>query len=428
MRQTDTKQGRFQHWMYMIGLVLAGESIYMLPYLRKTFQTSMELVFGLGSMQVGLLNTMFGILAVACYFPSGWLADRISARRLLTFSLLATSAGGFYMLTLPSYRMLLILHAFWGITSILTFWAALIKATRNWGNPENQGTSFGLLDGGRGVIAALLASLATTAFAMAANTEEGLKHVLLIYSVAPLVAAIIIWLVIPKNHYRQKKKIPMAASRKNSGLKKVMNLPQVWLLAIIIFCAYMLYLGSFDFPAYAERAYGQTKTFGAVLGTIRDWMRPIAALGAGLLADRIRPSRAIQGAFALLIFSFGAMALVKPSASLMWVLWMQVIISALAVFALRGVYFATMEETGVPKSLTGTTVGIVSFIGFAPDIFAHTLSGWFADTYGLYEGYRYYFTMLAFIATVGLVVALRLSKDVTKTYLEKIKDQQIKNL
>ncbi len=410
MQQKERKQGKFQHLMYMTGLVLAGESIYMLPYLRRTFHTSMEQVFGLGSMQVGLLNTMFGILAVACYFPSGWLADRISARRLLTFSLAATSAGGFYMLTLPSYRMLLILHAFWGVTSILTFWAALIKATRNWGNPANQGTSFGLLDGGRGVIAALLASLATTAFAMSGNTEEGLKQVLLIYSIAPLVAAVIIWLVIPDHQYQKKSKVPMAESRKDSGLKKVMALPQVWLLAIIIFCAYMLYLGSFDFPAYAERAYGQTKTFGAILGTIRDWMRPIAALGAGLLADKIRPSRAIQAAFFLLIISFGAMAVMEPSASNMWVLWIQVILSALAVFALRGVYFATMEETGVPKTLTGTTVGIVSFIGFAPDIFAHTLSGWFVDTYGLQLGYRYYFSLLSAIALMGLITALQISK------------------
>ena len=30
----------FQRWLYFVSLVLAAESIYMLPYLRKTFQTS----------------------------------------------------------------------------------------------------------------------------------------------------------------------------------------------------------------------------------------------------------------------------------------------------------------------------------------------------------------------------------------------------
>jgi hypothetical protein len=28
-------------YLYMAGLMIAGESIYMLPYMRKTFQTSM---------------------------------------------------------------------------------------------------------------------------------------------------------------------------------------------------------------------------------------------------------------------------------------------------------------------------------------------------------------------------------------------------
>ena len=46
---------------------------------------------------------------------------------------------------------------FFGVTTILFFWAALIRATRDWGGNNAQGRAFGLLDGGRGLLAALLA-------------------------------------------------------------------------------------------------------------------------------------------------------------------------------------------------------------------------------------------------------------------------------
>ncbi|HKJ87838.1 MAG TPA: MFS transporter, partial [Gammaproteobacteria bacterium] len=382
-----------------------GESIYMLPYMRKTFQTSMQAVFHLSGTQIGLLNAMFGVLALICYFPSGWLADRFSARKLLTLSLATTGCGGFFLLTEPSFTGLLAVQAFWGITSILTFWGALIKATRDWGRPDRQGLSFGLLDAGRGVVAALVATLATAAFAHAGSTAAGLKAVIWVYSLAPLLAAVLIWAVVPDDLHAGS---TASATRTPGweGLKAVGALPDVWLLAVVIFSAYMLYLGTYGFPAYAEKAFAETKTFGAVVGTVRDWMRPVAALGAGLLADRFGASRTIGAAFGLLIAAFASLFLITPVPGGLWVLWTQVILAGAAVFALRGIYFAVLEEAEIPSSLTGTTVGIVSFVGFMPDAFAPVLWGWFVDHFEGVLGYRYYFGVLAGVATVGTLAAL----------------------
>lgn len=273
----------------------------MLPYMRKTFQTSMEEAFGVSGSELGTLNSMFGVLAVLCYFPGGWLADRFPARHLLTISLVSTGLGGFYMLSFPGYTGLLALHAFWGVTSILTFWAALIKATREWGGPREQGRGFGLLDGGRGVTAALLATLATYVFTRTDTTVHGLRNVLWVYSLAPLLAGAAVWLVVPTRHPSDPRG-PASASEQpanggsadrpgtTSNLKEAAGHVEVWLLAIVILASYWLYVGSFGFPAYVERVYGESKTFGAVLGTFRDWMRPVAAVGAGVLADRLRSS------------------------------------------------------------------------------------------------------------------------------------------
>ncbi len=387
----------------MAGLMLAGESIYMLPYMRKTFQTSMEAVFQISSTEVGLLNSMFGVLALICYFPSGWVADRFSVRSLLSVSLMATGLGGAMIFFVSSFYGLMAIHAFWGITSILTFWSALIKATRNWGSPKEQGKSFGLLDAGRGAVAAILASLATLLFAYGANTEMGLYRVIALYSAVPFLTGILLWFVLPKEAdeggQEGKEKL------KSGDLKRILSRPAVWLFALVIFCAYILYLGSYDLPAFAEKGYDRSKTFGATLGTVRDWMRPIAAIAAGLIADRFRASRTISATFGILVLSFASLALVDPGLGWMGLLWVQVILVASAVFALRGVYFALLEEIRIPRGLTGSTVGIVSFIGFTPDLFGHLLSGWFVDHYEGVPGYRYYFAFLAVVALIGVVLS-----------------------
>ena len=80
-------------------------------------------------------------------------------RTLLATSLIATALGGVYMATIPGPWEMAILYGFWGLTTIFLFWGALIRATREWGGKSEQGMAFGILEGGRGVAAALVAPL-----------------------------------------------------------------------------------------------------------------------------------------------------------------------------------------------------------------------------------------------------------------------------
>jgi len=408
------------HRLFFMGsLILAGESIYMLPYLRKSFQTSMEATFGLSSFEVGTLNALFGILALACYLPGGWLADRFSARRLLTLSLVGTGIGGFYMATVPGYAGLLAVHAFWGVFSILTFWAALIKAVRLWSGPAVQGRAFGILDGGRGAVGAGLGSVAALCFGLSESVGAGLVTVILVYSTASILAGAAVWFAVPDDHER------FSGHHHADGRQHVLDAigqtlrkTEVWLIAVIIFCAYFCFLGTYEFPAYAERGFERSKEFGAWLGAFRDWLRPAAAVVAGVIADRVSASRAIRAAFVVLILSYATLWLVPPVVTPVVmpiaVLWTQVTATALAVFALRGIYFALIEESGIPMHLTGIAVGTISMIGFTPDIFAPLLAGWLVDNSPGVLGYRYYFGCLAAVAATGFGATLAMNRFIRR--------------
>ena len=394
----------------MASLILAGDSIYLLPYMRKSFQTSMQEVFDVTFTQLGLMNAMFGVLAFAAYFVGGWLSDRVATRTLLSLSLFATALGGFYMATIPPFPVLLALHAFWGVTSILTFWAALVKAARLWGGADDQGKTFGILDGGRGLVGAIMLSLAAWVFSRYAVVAEGLVAVILLYASASLVAGFFVLAFVPGDDAHRSLTDASNTGARSGQLRLVAAMPAVWMQAVIILLAYWLYVGSFEFATFGEKAFAQDKVFGAQVGAFREWLRPLSAITAGLLADRIRPTRAVALAFVIAGVGYCALVFIPGEADWLWLLWIQVATVAIAIFSLRAIYYALLNESRVPLAVTGTAVGLVSMIGYTPDVFAYPLAGWFVDSFGAAAGYRYYFTVLACAAFGGLLTTLLLAR------------------
>ena len=77
-----------------------------------------------------------------------------------------------------------------------------------------------------------------------------------------------------------------------------------------------------------------------------------------------------------------------------------------AVFALRGLYYAMMEEGRVPFCDTGSAVGIVSVVGYTPDVFMGPLMGILLDRWPGELGHQYVFAVLTFAAMGGLVASI----------------------
>ena len=160
------REGRRRFW-YMLSLIVAGEAIFALPFhLARFFRPTVLEVFNLTNTELGAAQGAYGVFAMLSYFLGGPLADRFAARKLLAWSLWCTAMGGAYMLTFPGYRGASVLWAIFGVTTILLFWAALIRATRDWGGTDRQGRAYGLLDGGRGLLAAAFATLAVGIFGL----------------------------------------------------------------------------------------------------------------------------------------------------------------------------------------------------------------------------------------------------------------------
>lgn len=115
-----------ERYLKLAVLVVVAGNIYPLIYLRQNFEVSLLDAFGITSAQLGQNYAMLGVIYTITYIPSGWLADRVSPRVLMSLSLLMAGLLGAWFSTFPSFAATQVIFAGWGIAAGLTFWSALI--------------------------------------------------------------------------------------------------------------------------------------------------------------------------------------------------------------------------------------------------------------------------------------------------------------
>ncbi len=399
-----------RRWLVMAVLSVSGGVIYLLPFLQEVYYKPLMQALQLDNTQVGGLMSAFGFTSMLAYFPGGWLADRVSPRKLLTMSLLATGAAGLYFATFPSYWQSLAIHAFWGVSITLLFWGAMIRVTRGWAPPEQQGKAFGILETGRG-LGEVLSSVALLAiFGWLGSGDRALSTVVTLFSCLILLLGLLCWLVLDDEASHARESEPVRVGPRE--VMQVLRMPVVWLIALVILCGYCAYWGTFRFTPYATDMFGLSVTVAAAISVAKMWLKPVAALIAGFVSDRLGIASSVAGLFAALSASFLLFAFLPGSPALLPLMLVNVALASLAVFAMRGIYFALLEEGRVPMAVTGTAAGLISVVAYTPDIFMPLLGGVLIDRDPGAIGYRNFFLCVAGITTVGLMAALTIRKQV----------------
>ncbi len=396
----------------MFALVFAGEIIFSLPFqLPRYYLPTMLEVFGFSYADLGDVVAWYGVTAMISYLPGGILADRFSARKLMSISLAATAGGGVYFMTLPGVVGMAILYAFWGVTSILLFWCALIRATRVWGGQLQQGRGFGLLDGGRGLVAALFASTGVLLLRAGLGADPSIANetvraaafqaVILQYTICTLAAAIVVWWCIPDS-------LPTVTDTKPriwSSMKAALRIRVVWLQAVVVVCAYCGYKAIDYYSTYAYDVLGMNEADAAGFVANAAYIRPAAAILAGFVGDRFGIARIVAVIFGSLVGFWAVLAVLDASPDLLVIVYANLLVTIFGVHALRGLYFALLQQTRVPHSLTGAAVGLISLVGYTPDIFFGLTAGRLLDATPGVGGYQHLFMLLASVACTGLLVA-----------------------
>ena len=395
--------------------MLAAESIYILPYvLARVFRPTFLDVFNLTNLELGGLFSTYGIVAFFSYLYGGVLADRYSPRKLLSISLIFTSLGGLIMMTYPSYFIMQLLFAYWGFTTVFIFWAPMLKATRAIGGVKMQGKTFSFLDGGRGIVASSIGLIGVLIFSILitkdvssltlSEKQEVFKYVIGASSLIVFIIGIVVYTYL---------KIELKDDEKIGNIKsllKLAKLKSVWLISFIILCAYMGYKITDVYSLYASEVMLFDEINAARVGALQQYLRPIVCISVAFFTDKNgNINNILIGFFVMMLGSIlFASGLIRVSMNMLF--FISLIIVATGTYAIRGLYFSVLKNGKIPYILSGTAIGLISMVGYSPDIFATPLYGYLLDNYPGIKGHQYVYLILFISSIVGIYVSLKFKK------------------
>lgn len=402
-----------KNFITILLIAAGGTIIYGLPYFRYDYYDAYLATYNLTNTQMGVFGSIFGLFGMVSYLFGGFVVDKFSIKAVLSTSLILTGIGGFLHLLPLTYAMLLALYGLWGFTSLFAFWPACVKAVRMLSDSTDQGKGYGIFEGARGVAAAIMAPLGVLAFSMGAKRLDdamGMKYIIIFYSVITVVAGILVLLKMDNEKMDSDEKVEF------KDLGAVLKMPTVWIIGIVTFCTYVFALSIYYFVPYATSLLGVTVVFGATLSAFKRYISPISNVGGGFLSDKIGTSNLLIISFIIMAIGTAAILLLPLKASMAIIFAILYLIIYFFFNVNYALTWAMMEEGKIPLKVSGTAAGVISTIGYLPEIFISLLAGNLLDKYPGVTGYRYFFIFLVVMMAVGVV-----SVFIWKSHIKKNK-------
>ncbi len=410
-----TSKLRQNIWRLVI-LSIAGSIIYGLPYFRSYYYDAYMEVYHLTNSQMGAFGSIFGVMGAVSYLFGGVVADIISPRKLMSVSLILTGIGGLLHITGPGFYMLVCIYLLWGFTSLFAFWPSLLKGLRQIAGENEQSKAYGFMDGGRGVVNAVHLAITLVIFNFLSKTAgnlAGLNGVIVFYSALCIALGILVFFFM-KEEKTEEKTEESAGRLTLQGVLEVVKMPAVWILSFILCCTYTMNILFYYFTPYATSCFGMTAAAGAVVTMLAQYIRPAAAFGGGIAADRIGRSRVLYITFSLMAVCTFIILFSRNLSPAMFT-----VICALIYVGMYGGYsmvFSMMDEGGIPMKVSGTATGLICTVGYLPEVICPYFAGKLLDDFAD-RGYTYLFIFLGVMMILG--IAFLIAWDIYSGKLKK---------
>lgn len=404
-----------KRYMQFALVVFAAGSMYPLIYLKQSYQQTILEVFGMNLTQLNTIYSVLGFVFILGYFPSGWLADKFSAKKLMTVSLFMVGLGGLWFAQIPSYKGVVAIFTIWGIFSVFTFWSSHLKMVKLLSTKEEEGRFFGILDGGRGAIEAILASIAVVIFSSVLGQSdspelkrEALVSVIYMYSILLIVASILVGLFVEPDSSSKnvdKEDTTKTLDEEKSSLIDIIKNKYILTLGGIIFFGYIVTWTIYYFGGFLETNIGVSAIDVGTVMMIVLWMRPLGGVVGGFLADKAGKTKVLSTALigagiALVLMS------VLPATSGYKIFYILVVLAGFFGYTIRGTYWSLLGDCDIKDADTGVAIGVVSFLGYLPDVFLPMIISMLFATFGDNKGYNAYFILSAIAAVISVLLIL----------------------
>lgn len=319
--------------------------------------------------------------------------------------MILTGGLGFCLLMTPPSYVVIAIHGLWGLTSLMMFYPALMKAIRALASSNEQARAFGIFEGGRGIFNAAYLTIAAAIFArMIASGSEGLgiRWIIIFYSgVTTVLGFMVLYLL-------RDLKEENTGDKEGFQLKliaKPARIPEVWLMIGIIFTTLTVSQGYYYISPYVTKAFTVSAVVGVILTSASQYIRPFASMGAGLLGDKINSSKVMLIGQIGLLAGVGIILFCNTSMGIVPVL-IACLVIFVSMYFCTSMHFAIMEEFDCPAELEGAAIGLICCLGYMPEVTNHLVAGQLLDRFPGELGYRLFFVYMMAVVAIGIVFTL----------------------
>lgn len=387
-------------WTMIVLLAFFGRAIANVPYLREVYYDQVMQALHITNTQLGLLSSAVGIASLVGYFFGGFLADRVSTKKMIIVSGIVGGLCSLWYMTFPSFAILLFIHAVIALAGTLIFWAAYVRIIRILGGKQGQGKYYGFAEEIRASFGILLPVLTTYILGRFVSDRLGLRYVLLFYALCYFATSILAAFILVDVKEDNAKDNKVKVAKGDYG--KLLKSPGLWLVSFLIFGTYLVFsLQSYTTPYLASA--GVSAGTVSMVATFRSYGIGVIAMPLfGMIGDKW-----LKSSSKLCIIGMGLLLpcalsmLVIPTSAPVVIIVMTIAIGFL-VSGTRGVYYATQDEARIPVSMAGTAAGIISTIGFLPDAYVFTQVGAWLDKYPASQAYH----MIWIYMAIGCLIAI----------------------
>lgn len=391
-----------QQWPLVLTVTFFGSAVYKVTNLREVFYHQMQVALHLSNLQIGMLASVVGITSVVSNLFGGYLADRVQPRYLISSAAFVSSLLTLIYLSYPPFWGLIGVHIGITVCGMLLFWASYIRLIGRLGQ-VNQTSVYGLVEGVRSLLGIILPLGAIGLVNVMATARLGLRAALFYYAgcFALSGVAALKWLpdeprIAQSQH----------GATQRGAYRQLFGHPQLYLIILVVFGTYAVFgLMSYTTP-YMTLSHQFSPQVVSVVAIIRQYGVGCLSMPLfGYLSRHVQsPTKVIWWGLWGLLLAVSGLLVSQSAVSLV----LSIGLIGFLDNGIRGIYFATQAEMHLPAAVMGVSAGLISGLGFSPDVVSFLVVGRWLDRLAPATAYRLvWWTMLgavvlALLAASGL--------------------------